>query len=126
MRELVDIGPCSGPRGFRSDRGDDLAIVNLGHLADCGNDWNGRLAAAGHHIDILGIQVVLAVNDGNDVGANGSRGEVDNHLTGRETNFTVLLMGTGTGRIKDDADIVPLRHGDKSVDPFMRGRNTKF
>lgn len=45
LGEFVDIGAGAGPCALAGDRGDDLAIVDLGHAAHRSHDRDGCLAS---------------------------------------------------------------------------------
>lgn len=45
LGEFVDIGAGAGTFALAGDRGDDLAIVDLGHAAHRGHDRDGCLAS---------------------------------------------------------------------------------
>ena len=57
--ELIDVGAGAGAGGLAGDRGDDLGVVHGCHGGDRGDDRDCRLAAAGHHVDVERVQVLV-------------------------------------------------------------------
>ena len=81
LGELVDIGPGARTRRLRGHRGDDLAV---GHPADvlgrAGyriDDGDGRLPAAGDHVDVRRVQILAQIGRRDHARADCRRGQVD-------------------------------------------------
>ena len=80
LGELVDIGARARPGRFRGDRGDDLGIMDRRDRGDRGDDRDRRLAAAGDHVDVGRVEMGVAIDHRDDIGADGRRRQVDHHL----------------------------------------------
>jgi hypothetical protein len=120
--ELVDIGACAGACAQRSDRGDDLAVLDLGDTVDRMNDWDRGLPAAGHHVDVGRIEVGLAIDRRDRVGADCRRREVDHPLARGQNQLAVALVRACRGGVEDDLNIREFRHGKQAVDARRRDR----
>src|SRR5271166_706611 len=59
--EFIDVGACSGTRRFAADGGNNLRVVYRRHPGDRGNDWNGCLSAARHHVYIELKKVLIQI-----------------------------------------------------------------
>ena len=121
--ELVDIGARAGARALAGDRRHDFTVVHPGN-ARYGRDHRDRgLAAAGHHVHVQGVQVVLAVDHGNAVRADGGGRQVDHADAGleRTQECVVLHVGAGAGGVEHEVDVLEDRQARQAFDPFMRG-----
>jgi hypothetical protein len=62
LGELVDVGAGAGAGRARGDRGDDLGVCTFRHRADGRDHRDRRLPAAGHHVDVGRIEVLVHVD----------------------------------------------------------------
>ena len=75
--ELVDVGAGARAGGARRDRRDDLRVGHRRDPRDRVHDRDGRLAAAGDHVDVRGVEVGGAVDRRAHHRPDVRRGEVD-------------------------------------------------
>ncbi len=124
LGEFVDIGPRPRTCRFRGDRGDDLGIAHPGDAVDGGDDGNGRLAAAGHHVDVAGGELGVEIDHRHHIGADRRRGQVDQGDAGKRLQLGVVrLVRLGGGGVEDDPHILELRHRQQPVDAAIGGGN---
>ena len=90
LGELVDVGPRAGSGGARGDRGDDLGVRHRRDPGDRGDDRDRRLPAAGHHVDVVLVEVRVEVDRRHHERADGRRGQVDQPLAVRRESFSAL------------------------------------
>jgi hypothetical protein len=111
-----DIGARAGTCRAGRHRGYDLRIGYAGDARYRRYHRDRRLAAAGHHIDVLGIKIGLPVHRRNGQRADRGRSQVDDALAVAGQNFVVMLMRIGRSGVEDDADILVMRRSDQPVD----------
>ena len=122
LSELVDILPGSWSRGEAGDRTDHLGVAHWSDTAH-GVDQRSRcLPTAGNHIDVDLIQMLSEVSGRDDIGASGSRSQVNGDATSCTQGFRVANVGFGTGRIEDDLDLGIFEH---CLDATGTGANTE-
>ena len=100
--------------------------MNLGHTGHGGDHRNGCLAAAGHHVDVQLVQVLLQIDHRYTVRADGRRGEVNQADAGfdRAQKSVVLDMGTGRCGIEHEVDVLEHVHARKAFNAFVGDCNT--
>src|SRR6266508_3262185 len=121
LGELVDVGAGARAGRLGGDGGDDLGVLDRDDPADCGHHRDGGLATAGDHVGVGGVEVLLEVDRGDDVGADGGGGEVDQALAERLQLGGVVLVGLGRGGVEDDLDLVEVGQGHQTFDALVRG-----
>lgn len=101
--------------------------MHLGNSRDGGHDRNGRLTAAGHHVQVRGVEVLFKVDHRYAVGADGRRGEVDDsdaRLRGKQLR-AVDAVRAGGGSVEDDAEVGEDRGIDQPVDSGVNSLKPK-
>ena len=95
----------------------------LGYLRDSCNNRNGCLATAGHHVDVVVIQIRVQVHDRHTVRTDGRWSEIDAANIGLVLSQQGIIfhMGASGGGIENDFDVLELRHRNESINAFMRG-----
>ncbi|MNX97739.1 hypothetical protein D3C86_1301150 [compost metagenome] len=117
LGELVDVGARAGAGALRGDRGDDLAVMHLGDTIDRRDDGDGRLPAAGHHVDVGRIQMRLAVDRRDHIGADRRRGQVDHPLAVRRQRLAVPLVRPRRGRVENNGDVGKAGQSNQTIEP---------
>ena len=92
LGELVDVGPGTRSGRPRGDGGHDLGVGDRGDAGDGVHDRDGRLTAAGDHIQVDLADVLMQVHRRTDKRSDGGRSEVDGGDTGRGVERGVRLM----------------------------------
>src|SRR5262249_26100836 len=112
LRELVYVRPGAGTGGARGDGGDDLGVAHGGDSCDGRDHWDGGLAAAGHHVDVSAVEVLVEVDGRDNIGTYGRWREVDEPDAVAGQCRGVGFMRLGRRRVEDDADIGEARQRD--------------
>ncbi len=94
--------------------------TDLAHRRD---HRDGRLAAAGHHIDVRRVEIGVHVDRRYGEGADRGRGQVDNLDAVGAQRLVVDLVRIGRGRVERDADLAIAGEFLQPLDPFMGRRD---
>src|SRR5690606_16394856 len=121
--ELVDVGAGSGTGGFRGNRGNDLAVMHLGDPRHRRHHRDGGLAAAGDHVDVELVQVLLKIDHRHAIRADGCRRQVDQAGAGLQgtQEGVVLDVGRGRGGIENEVDVGKSFQAGQSFDALVGG-----
>jgi hypothetical protein len=122
LGELVDVGAGARSGGLRRDGGDDLAVVHRRDPGD-GDHRDGGLAAAGHHVHVRRVQVLVEVDRGDRVRADGGGRQVDQLLAERRQDGRVRDVCLGRGGVENDLDLAETGELDGPVDAAGGGRD---
>ncbi|VGQ05904.1 hypothetical protein SB00610_05172 [Klebsiella quasipneumoniae subsp. similipneumoniae] len=98
--------------------------MHFRHPRNRGDHRDGRLAAAGHHIDVALVEVGREVDHRHAVWANRRRRQVDDadpRLRFAQRGI-VFDVRPGAGGVEDEVDIGKLRHLHQAAHPFVGGR----
>ena len=101
--------------------------MHLRHSRDRGDHWDGRLPAAGHHIDVALMEIGREVDHRYAVWANRRRRQVDNadpRLRFAQRGI-VFDVRPGAGGVKNKIDVGKFRHLHQAAHPFVSGRNAQ-
>ncbi|MNN05508.1 hypothetical protein D3C81_1182730 [compost metagenome] len=95
--------------------------MHLRHARHRRHHRNGRLAAAGDHVDVELLEVLLQVDHRHAIGAYRGRGQVDHAKSGlvAPQERVVLHMRRGTGSVEDEVDLVKDRQAGQALHAFM-------
>ena len=123
--KFINISAGAGPGGAAGDRRNNFRVVHRRDAGNCRHHGNGRLTAAGHHVDVAGLYLV-EVNRRDHIWADGRRRQV-NHLNTVLLQLSVVVrMRTGGSGVKHYIDTAESLHLQQSVNSFRRGGNAPF
>ena len=88
---------------------------------DRGDDRHGRLPAAGHHVHVRLVQVLVQVDRRHHVRAERGRGQVDHRAAVRAQHLVVAPVRAGRGGVEDQLDVGELGQRDQPVDAVGGG-----
>ena len=123
--KLVDIGAGARSRRFTGDRGDNFGVMDFCHARNRRHHRDGRLPAAGHHIDVLLVNVGLQIHHRDAVRADRCGRQVDQtdpRFYGAQRGV-IFHVRARAGGIKHDVDVGEFWHRKKPRHPFMGGGN---
>ncbi|WP_443611852.1 hypothetical protein [Acrocarpospora catenulata] len=117
LGELVDVGAGAGPGGAGGDGRDDLGVRQRGDTGDGGDDRDGGLPTARHHVQVGGSagEVFGQIHGRDDERPDGRGGRVYEGLAVRVELDRVGDVGPGGSRVEDDVDLVEPVHRDQPV-----------